>query len=210
MNFRHPLEVVTPTLDGGVLTVLAGTTSALTGREVARALGLKSHDGVRRVLARLAEQGIVLRQPVGRAVHYRLNRDHLAAASIEDLAGLRMRLVDRMRSHIERWRTPPTLAVLFGSAARGEGSPTSDLDVLVIRPRGLDPDDTRWRDQLQGLERDATRWTGNDTRLLEFGQEEVAEIGEQEPVLRAAADEGIELYGSLHVLRRAVRRVPRR
>ncbi len=62
MDFRHPLRIVTSTLGGEVLRVLAGTTSGLTGREIVRMIGLKTHEGTRRVLERLVLQGIVMRE----------------------------------------------------------------------------------------------------------------------------------------------------
>ncbi len=202
MDLKHPFRIVTPTLDGEVLRTLAGTTRALTGRQVERLVGDKSHEGIRRVLARLVEQGIVSQEPAGPAFHYRLNREHLAAPYVEGIASLRLRLIEMLRTAIGNWTTPPSLAVLFGSAGRGEASTRSDLDVLVIRPRGVDPDDQTWRDQLDQLATEATCWTGNDTRFLEYGEEEVEEFGEDEPPLRAAAGEGVALYGSLHSLRR--------
>lgn len=205
MDLSRPFRVITPTLDGDVLGVLAGTTSPLTGREIVRLLGLSSHEGVRRVLLRLVEQGIVSRHRAGQAFQFRLNREHLAAPYVEGIAALHSRLVAQLRSHIDAWRTPPTLAVLFGSAARRDAAVTSDLDLLVVRPRDVDPDDETWRDQLGRLEQDSTGWTGNDARVLEFGEEEIADAA-AEPLLRSAAAEGIELHGSLDTLRRATRR----
>ena len=196
---------MTPTLDGEVLTVLTGTTKPLTGRQVERLAGGKSHEGVRRVLARLVEQGIVLQEPAGRAVHYSLNRDHLAARYVEGITRLRTELVEALRVAIRDWEHPPLLAVLFGSAGRGEASTASDLDILVVRPRGVDPDEGAWREELDRLAAEATRWTGNDARFLEFGEEEVEDFGEEESTLRAAAAEGVELYGSLQWLRRLTR-----
>jgi predicted nucleotidyltransferase len=205
MDFRHPLRVVTPTLDGDVLRVLAGTHGGLTGREIGRLTGSKAHEGTRRVLERLVTQGIVLRDPVGRAYSYQLNRDHLAASHIEGLAALRLELVARLRQRIGQWSVNPVLAVLFGSAARGEADPTSDIDLLVIRPAKIDPDSDKWRQQLVDLETSTTAWTGNDTRMLEYGEDELRTGVRRERVFRDVMAEGIELYGDLNILRRAMR-----
>lgn len=205
MDFEQPLRVVTPTLDADVLGVLAGTTAGLTGREIGRLLGARSHEGTRRVLERLALQGVVLREPVGRAYSYRLNREHLAAPHVEALAALRQELVGRLRDRIGEWQTQPLLAVLFGSVARGDADPTSDVDLLVVRPAKVDPDADEWRRQLLDLERSTTAWTGNDTRVLEYGEREVRAAGRNERVLREAHRDGIELYGDIGLLRRAMR-----
>ena len=94
----------------------------------------------------------------------------------------------------------PTLVVLFGSVARGEATPDSDLDLLVVRPADREPDEPVWQEQLSQLQTHATAWTGNDTRVLEFGERELTD-GEPRQVLTDAARDGIELYGTLRVLR---------
>jgi len=76
MDVAHPYTAVCPTLDSDVLSVLAGTTRPLTGREVARMLSRASHSGVLNVLNRLAEHGLVDRQEAGRAFLFTLNREH--------------------------------------------------------------------------------------------------------------------------------------
>lgn len=202
MNLQRPFQIVAPTLDGDVLTLLARADRALTGRAIQRECGA-SNSGVQRALEHLVSEGIVLREPAGRAYLYRLNRDHLAAPAIEGLASLRLVLIERLREHIAAWALPPAAATLFGSTARGDSDSHSDLDLLVVRPAEIDPDDDAWRAQLSALEQTATRWTGNDARVLEFSTDELAR---DEPVLDAAASEGIELHGSLRRLLRAARR----
>src|SRR5512142_2569560 len=96
VELSHTLRVVTSALDGDVLGVLARADAAFTGREIARLVGA-SKEGTRHVLARLVEQGIVRREPAGAAQMYRLNRDHLAAPAIIELAGLREELLQRLR-----------------------------------------------------------------------------------------------------------------
>jgi predicted nucleotidyltransferase len=200
MDLSRPLKVVTPTLDGDVLGVLAGGDAALTGREIQRRVGA-SQDGVRGALDRLTRQGVVRRERAGRANLYRLNRQHLAAPWIEGLASLRLQLIERLRDTIRSWELEPIAAVLFGSAARGEAGRESDLDILVVRPSDCLPDDPTWREQLMSLETSAAAWTGNDVRLLEYGEAEVPTGRDREPVLNAAFNEGIELFGSLRRLR---------
>ncbi|HVW88676.1 MAG TPA: nucleotidyltransferase domain-containing protein [Gaiellaceae bacterium] len=200
MDFRHPLGVVTPTLDGDVLAVLARADVELSGREVQRALGRGSHTGVRRCLTRLVHEGIVLERPAGNALLYRLNRDHLAAPQIEALAVLRLRLFEQLRAAIRAWDVPPALAAVFGSVARGDADAGSDLDILVIRPAGVDDDDEVWRDQVMALERSASSWTGNDCRALEYAQTELPRLRVEEPVIAEIAADGIALAGNLRDL----------
>jgi predicted nucleotidyltransferase len=201
MDFRRPLQVITPTLDGDILSVLARAEAEMTGRELQRVIGHGSHQGVRNAADRLVEQGVVSRRPAGNANLYQLNRGHVAAPWIEGLASLPGQVLDRLRDVIKEWQPPAVLVVLFGSVSRGEATPASDLDLLVIRPADREPDDPAWLRQLSKLQTDATEWTGNDARILEFGEQELA-AGESRQVLADAARDGIELYGKLRMLRR--------
>jgi predicted nucleotidyltransferase len=204
MDFRRPLQVVTPTLDGDVLSVLARAEAEMTGRELQRVIGRGSHQGIRNAADRLSEQGVVSRRSAGNANLYRLNRDHVAASWIEGLASLPVQLLDRLRDEISGWGQPPALVVLFGSVARGEATPQSDLDLLIVRPASCDGDEPLWQEQLSTLQAHASAWTGNDARVLEFDEHELTD-GEPRQVLTDAARDGIELYGTLRLLRRRSR-----
>lgn len=201
MDLRQPMRVVTPTLDGDVLAVLARGDKAFSNGEIASAIPDVSREGVRKALRRLVEQGIVDSTRTGNALMYRLNRDHLAAPAVEALASLRQQLIERLRETVGDWTIAPVAAALFGSAGRGDGAASSDLDILVIRPKNVDVEAGKWREQLESLERVATRWTGNDARVLEYGDDDLAGRYRQEPVVVTALQEGIELAGSLRSLR---------
>ncbi|HEY7952071.1 MAG TPA: nucleotidyltransferase domain-containing protein [Solirubrobacteraceae bacterium] len=192
---------LTPTLDGDVLATLARADIELSGRELARHIGHGSPEGVRRAADRLVRQGALLQRKAGSARLYRLNRDHLAAPWIEGLASMRQQLIERLRATIANWEQPAKIALLFGSVARGDATADSDLDLMVIRRSGCDPDSDPWRTQLLELEQAATAWTGNDARILEYGEEELPRLG-SEPLLKDVLRDGIELYGSLRILRR--------
>jgi predicted transcriptional regulator len=196
VELQRPLAVITPTVDGDVLAVLARAEAAFTGREVHRLVGRYSEAGVRNVLTRLVEQGVVLVERAGPSYLYRLNRDHLAAPHIVALAGLRAELLERLRQRVGEWEPAPVFAALFGSAARGDMRAGSDIDVLLIRPDTVDPDDSSWTDQVESLVRDVSRWTGNDTRPLEYGDTEALRaLKAGTPVLSAIRNEGIGLAG---------------
>jgi predicted nucleotidyltransferase len=203
MDYRRALLVVTPTLDGDVLATLARGELELTGRELARQVGHGSTEGIRRAADRLVGQGVVSRRAVGGAHLYRLNREHLAAPFIEGLAGLRELLITRLRERIAGWQQRPRVAVLFGSVARGDAGAESDIDLLIVRARDVDPDGAVWRSQLLELERDATSWTGNDARVVEYSEDELAS-GEPESLLSDAIEDGVELFGSGRALRRLI------
>jgi predicted nucleotidyltransferase len=203
MDYRRPFLAVTPTLDGDVLAALSRGDVELSGRELARHVGYGSTEGIRRAADRLVLQGTVQRRRAGGAHLYRLNRAHLAAPYVEGLANLRGELIARLRGLLAEWSQPPKVALLFGSVARGQANAGSDIDVLMVRPRGVDPDGEAWRTQVFELQRSATTWTGNDTRVVEYGEAELGDLQGESLVAEALAD-GIELHGSRRMLKRLV------
>lgn len=194
--------MVTASVDGDVLTVLARAETEFTPPQIHGLLDGRSVEGVRKALARLTEQGIVLHRSAGIAGLYQLNRDHLAASAIIAMAALCDTFLARVRDRIAAWDLACPYAALFGSAARGTMRPDSDIDIFIVRPAAVDPDDDLWREQLEALSRDASRWTGNDTRVLEFGDEEVSSgLAAGDQVLSDIAKEGVRLAGPSNYLR---------
>lgn len=199
MDLRSPISSVIRTSHGAVLAALAGTTAAMTAAQVASVVGPESASprAVRYALAELADDGLVLREQVGRLSTYRLNREHLAAAAIEALADLRRVLLGRIADEIGSWPIKPHRAVLFGSTARGDGDARSDIDLYLERPAAIDTEDEAWNAQRNELVADVRRWTGNDLEILEYGSEEVSDRAwDRDPVLAAIKGEGKVLHGA--------------
>jgi predicted nucleotidyltransferase len=197
MDVSRPYAAVCPTLDGDVLEVLAGTTMALTGRQVALLTGRKSHSGVLAVLNRLTEHGLVSRIELNRAYLFSLNRDHLAAPAVEILVGMRKALFEEIRNVIDDWPIAPVHASLFGSAARGDGDTQSDFDLLVVRPDSVDEDKSAWRSQIDELVDLVRRRTGNHVSVIErekAGMERLREA--KPPILSELIADAIVLSGS--------------
>jgi nucleotidyltransferase-like protein len=105
----------------------------MTVGEVAALTPRGSEVGVRKSLGRLVEQGIVRATEMGRNRVHELNRDHVAAPVAEALAGLRLELWKRFRGTFDAWDPKPVYACVFGSAARGDGDTSSDIDLLLVR-----------------------------------------------------------------------------
>jgi predicted nucleotidyltransferase len=174
--------VLSHPLDGAVLEVLARTTTrTLTGRQVASLAHEGSQQGVAKALARLVDHGLVKREQAGRAGLYTLNRDHLAAPAVEILVGLRAELFMRLRDEIEGWKISAAHASVFGSTARGDGDPDSDIDLLIVRREGVDQEDPAWRAQLDQLTEKVRGWTGNEVGLTEIAAPDVERLGRERP-----------------------------
>lgn len=196
MDMARPYKAVCPSLDGEVLKVLAGTTRALTGREVALLTGRTSHSGVLTVLNRLTEHGLVDRVELNRASLFSANRHHLAWPAVEILVGIRNVLLDKMKREVEAWMVAPAHVSLFGSTARGDGNTASDVDLLIVRSGPVTTDDPAWRSQLDGLEDRIESWTGNQASILERSVEELKQLAAHDrPILRVVRAEGVVLTG---------------
>jgi predicted nucleotidyltransferase len=183
MDLSRPAASVVPSLDGDVLMVLAGTTRPLTGREVSRLVRRGSWSGVRRVLHRLVSQGLVTAQEATPSLLYSLNRDHVAAPVVIALAQLRTEFFERIRDQIGQWRISPASAAIFGSAARGDGSTESDVDVFLVRPDEVDEDDSEWRRQVAGLSRAILGWSGNPASVIEVSAAEAGRLSERQATI---------------------------
>lgn len=181
MNLANPVVSVVPSLHGPVLAVLAHTSAPLRQADIHRLADAGSYSGVRKVLLQLVEHGVVDEVPGG----FRLNRDHLAADAIVQLASLHGALAERLR----RWaagHADVEFVGLFGSVARREGDETSDIDVLVIADL---PAEARsaLRDELTDL---LARWTGNDGHVQVFDRGSVTRlVDEKAPIVASWADD---------------------
>jgi predicted nucleotidyltransferase len=205
MDLVRPLAVVTPTLDAVVLSALTATTGWASGSQVHRLGGAGSPDGVRRVLARLVHQGIVLADEHPHATLYTLNRDHVAAGPILALARLRTDVVERIAQAVALAPCPVMHASLFGSFARGEATADSDIDLLVVFAADdpTSPDDRATF--IDGLATGVRRWTGNRCDIVAATPSTLAEmVAVNDPLVASWRLDHVHLAGLrlLDLLRR--------
>ena len=128
---------------GGELSIPVLVTATKLSKEAVRTL----------VQGDLSAVGIVERLGTGRIALYRVRADHPMRNALD-------RLFDEEEAHSRRMfaalleaagsATPDALAVwMYGSVARGEDGPGSDLDVVVVLPEeGLDAAIQRYRSAL--------------------------------------------------------------
>ncbi|MGH8160453.1 MAG: nucleotidyltransferase domain-containing protein [Rhodanobacter sp.] len=105
-------------------------------RELARLTG--THAGsLHRELRVLAELGLLVREEVGRQVHYRANT---SSPVFEELASLLRKtagLADLLRDALVPLADRIRGAFVYGSMASGKTHPDSDVDVMVIGALGF-------------------------------------------------------------------------
>lgn len=191
MDLATPYADLMPGLEGPVLAVLAGTTRALTGRQIQRLSRRGAVSGVAAALERLVSAGLVLAEPAGRAILYRANRDHLAWPVVEAAIGLRESLLRRLADAIAAWAISPRCAVLFGSAARASGGTASDIDLMLVRG---EPTGAAWESQVDALATQIRAWTGNHAQIVELDDTTWQHmIDESDPLVESIRTDGIDL-----------------
>jgi predicted nucleotidyltransferase len=196
MDLSRPWALIRSPIDMEVLRVLRGTTRPLTGREVARLVRSGSQPRVNASLRRLSEEGLVGAEEAGNAFLYTFNREHLAAPAIELLADVRLALERRLRDEIAGWQIVPVHASIFGSAARGDGDTSSDIDIFLVRPRDVSDDDARWHEQLARLSDHILEWTGNHAGLSEVSEADTRRLRrERPPIVDELGHDAITIVG---------------
>ena len=197
MILSHPFSTLFPGARGGVLTVLAATEKPLTGRTVASLT--QPHASLRAVqtaLDDLALNGVVLREHVGRAHLYMLNRSHLAAPAVLGLANMRQELLDRIRTEVSTWAVESEATWMFGSAARGDADAHSDIDLLIVRPDHIDGDDLTWLQQILEISEHVHDWTGNACEILELSVTELnAASGRDDRLVTELRSDAVHVTG---------------
>lgn len=196
MHVAQPHTAVAPTVDGDVLVALWPTALPLTGRQVAARVPHRSQKAVSVALDRLVGQGLVHRQEAGRAYLHTPNHEHLAAPAVAALAGLRATLIERLRAQLAAWSPAPWHVSLFGSVARGDGDGASDVDLLIVRPEGVDAEDAAWRRQVEALTGAVHAWTGNHAGIIELSAAELAAYRDDPPeIVTELRRDGVDLAG---------------
>jgi predicted nucleotidyltransferase len=100
-------------------------------REIARAIG-KAPGTLLRELNALAAAGVLVRKPLGNQVHFQANP---ACPIYEDLRNILKKTVgvaDVLREALAPLAPKIRAAFVYGSIARGEERPGSDLDLMVV------------------------------------------------------------------------------
>lgn len=116
-----------------VLRALLAAGDELTGREVARLAGV-NHQSAHDALATFTAAGVAIQVRRGRAFSYRFNTDHaLIQGPLEAGIAAERRFWPLLQEELRRGFARRAAAViLFGSAARGQETPGSDVDLLLL------------------------------------------------------------------------------
>ncbi|MGI8663081.1 MAG: nucleotidyltransferase domain-containing protein [Acidimicrobiales bacterium] len=195
MDFVRPVQAVIPGAQGRILAVLAQTTAELNLRTIARLSGV-SVAQASRVLPPLVELGIIERRDVPPSAQFRYVHEHLAARAVSFLVDAGRTVVEELRRTATEIKPLPASVIVFGSFARREADATSDIDVVVVRPRTIDEDQARWRASLDCWRDGAQRLTGNRIEIVEVSEVDFARLlRSRKPFWLDVQRDGIVLAG---------------
>jgi predicted nucleotidyltransferase len=187
MFFNEPFGGIIPGARGAVLAALLRTGTPLTGRQIH---GLLSDDyslwTVQKALKSLTKLGLAETQTIGRAGVHTINEEHASVAPLRAL----LDPVAALREVVNAVTDGDVQAVLlFGSIARGEATPDSDIDLAVIAP----PD---WDNRVE-LEDSVRMHLGNDCDVLVLTEADFNRLAASgEPVVSDILRDGVALIGA--------------
>ncbi len=196
MDFVHPVNAVIPGAQGHVLAVLAETSAELNLRTVARLAGVSASQASR-VMPDLVDLGLVERREVPPSSLFRLNRENEAARIVIELARLRDNVLQRIGAAAGDLPQPPASIIVFGSFARREADRSSDIDVVIVRPDEVNPDDDTWTEAIDRWREKAGAIAGNDVEIIEVGLSAAVEkLSDGGHVWEEIARDGSAIYGA--------------
>ena len=175
MDLASPLRSLVPTMESEVLGVLAGTQAAMSIAQITAVASRGSRQGLTLALARLVEHGLVTAIPANRGSMYSLNGNHVLADALRAALEARGVFLHRLSDAVHSLSPRPLHVSIFGSFARHEGGPDSDIDVLFVLPRGRAVD-AQWEAQVRDLKEQVFAWTGNRMEHVAYTEDELLDV----------------------------------
>lgn len=200
-TFRQPLDELLGTVSCvRVVRELTLHGEPLSASELAERTTL-SRPSAGDAVTKLVELNAVETIGTGRYVQYRLRESHFLARALQDLfrqeARRRSRVFEALRETAEHADPGPRAVWLYGSVARGEDRPGSDLDLLVVASS------SESRQALGDLFRDALadledRWNLPPCSVVVVTETEVREgMDDEEEFFLRLRDDAVPLFGQL-------------
>lgn len=185
MDLSHPEYVVLGENRARILHRLAMLAEPASGRRIHELSGARALRTTQRILDDLVILGLVDMQKVGPANAYTLNRGHVLWGPIEEILATRAVVQSAVEEAVREVTAGVVVsAAIYGSMARGEAGPESDVDVLVVWEEATAVDQ---RDAvLEALDERVRRLTGNRVQVLAVTGAELARLVEHDDPLVAS------------------------
>lgn len=172
-------------------TLLAAHGREWSGRELARAAGVSAPQTME-ALYRLYDEGLLRQKRTGRTSLWTLDTGHFLANQLQPLVNVdrtaKQSLVRALEAGLKG--SGASDAILFGSVARGDEDPNSDVDLLVVFPNARRA--RAWRTRLRDLEVEILGRFGNPLQTLVYTATQVGK-GARQRIYETARREGSRL-----------------
>ena len=194
MQFHNALESIAGSrVKARIVSTLAAFPSRKwTGRSLALTAGF-SQPRAWRVLHELSAQGVVFCERAGRSEIWTFNERHLFAQELMRFARARQTLagiiLKKVREKVGMGRIERL--ILFGSVARGEEKPESDMDILVVLRNAAD--EKAVKTGFAKVESLLAEMTGNAPRIV-FYSEQAFTARRRTAFIEEAVRDGLVLY----------------
>lgn len=173
MDLSHPAASLLGEAPSRILHRLALVSTGLTGRRLGALSGV-APSTAQRVLSDLERIGLIDATDAGRSRLYTLNRSHVLWKPVEDLLAAPARVEQLIGEAAEEIAGDRTTVALYGSFARGEAGPDSDVDILVIWDDRVDASDrSRLIDELTDRVHEAT---GNRVEIVDVTRSQLTSM----------------------------------
>lgn len=204
VDFVRPVQAVIPGAQGRILAVLVETSAELNLRSLARLSGV-SLAQASRVLPGLVSLGLVERREVPPSALFRIVPEHVAVQAVVALSRARDVTLDEIGLEAAKLPGPPVSVIVFGSLARGDGGPESDIDVVLVRPPELGEDSDEWRHGVEAWRTHVRQMAGSAVDLVEVCGGDIGRLLRSRRALwKDVLRDGVVVYGaSLAELRAA-------
>jgi predicted nucleotidyltransferase/DNA-binding HxlR family transcriptional regulator len=160
MKLHHTIEdILGNKVKIGILRLLYRTRSMYSGREIARLVGFSPSHTISN-LRELESAGLVLRQRAGNTDLYQLNERNSAINGVlKPIYNWESGLLGKLaRMYVERLGNRVVSIRLFGSVARDDQKPGSDIDLVLTVADGVDLQETE--EAVTGIDLDAGQKLG--------------------------------------------------
>lgn len=167
--------------------------------ELASHLGT-SPSSLQRELDSLTESGVLERKQDGRRIYYKVKADSPVFNALRELFSKTVGLVPTLQSEMAKLRNRIRWAAIYGSVARGEEAPESDIDLVLVG-------DLATSDLLPTLRR-MERQFGREVNLTRYSEKEFRDKMRSGDHFLKSVTKGkvVTLMGSLDDLEKTARR----
>ncbi|MBI2459878.1 MAG: nucleotidyltransferase domain-containing protein [Parcubacteria group bacterium] len=197
MTFNKPLNsIFGQKTKINILRHLALYRKEAATRELARETGIAAPN-ILKLLKELEAENILISKKIGNSISYSLNRSNLIVKKIILPAfGYEKNLINEFGSYLAaNLKMPIVSIILFGSRARGEEKPPSDIDLAFIVKSG---DEAKCEKKIIDLNPEISANFGSSVAPIIYSTAKFsAKAKSQEQLVKNIIKEGKIIYGKL-------------